>query len=79
METLLFFRIIKHGHFFIFTTFRDGRVLSDPFMKLPSRREYPDYYEIIKKPIDIKKILTKIDNGIVSFFITNLISNVGVQ
>jgi len=44
----------------------EGRVLSDPFMKLPSRREYPDYYEIIKKPIDIKKILNKIDNGMYS-------------
>jgi SWI/SNF-related matrix-associated actin-dependent regulator of chromatin subfamily A protein 2/4 len=41
----------------------EGRVLSDPFMKLPSRREYPDYYEIIKKPIDIKKILAKIEGG----------------
>ncbi|KAL1138772.1 hypothetical protein AAG570_008834 [Ranatra chinensis] len=39
----------------------DGRVLSEPFMKLPSRRELPDYYEVIKKPLDIKKILTKIE------------------
>jgi SWI/SNF-related matrix-associated actin-dependent regulator of chromatin subfamily A protein 2/4 len=41
----------------------DGRVLSEPFMKLPSRRELPDYYEIIKKPLDIKKILQRIDEG----------------
>jgi hypothetical protein len=41
----------------------DGRVLSEPFMKLPSRRELPDYYEIIKKPLDIKKILQRIDDG----------------
>ncbi|GLH08877.1 ATP-dependent helicase brm [Gryllus bimaculatus] len=41
----------------------DGRVLSDPFMKLPSRRELPDYYEIIKKPLDIKKILQRIDEN----------------
>ncbi|RXG54165.1 ATP-dependent helicase brm [Armadillidium vulgare] len=40
-----------------------GRVLSVPFMKLPSRRELPDYYEIIKRPMDIKKILGKIDEG----------------
>lgn len=43
--------------------FSDGRVLSDPFMKLPSRRELPDYYEIIKKPLDIKKILQRIDEN----------------
>uniref|UniRef100_A0A6B2EAH9 Putative chromodomain-helicase dna-binding protein n=1 Tax=Phlebotomus kandelakii TaxID=1109342 RepID=A0A6B2EAH9_9DIPT len=41
----------------------DGRVLSEPFMKLPSKRELPDYYEIIKKPLDIKKILQRIDDG----------------
>jgi SWI/SNF-related matrix-associated actin-dependent regulator of chromatin subfamily A protein 2/4 len=40
----------------------DGRVLSEPFMKLPSRRELPDYYEVIKKPLDIKKILTRIED-----------------
>jgi len=38
-----------------------GRVLSEPFMKLPSRRELPDYYEVIKKPIDIKRIRARID------------------
>ena len=42
---------------------QDGRVLSDPFIKLPTRRELPDYYEIIKKPVDITKILSKIDDG----------------
>lgn len=30
-------------------------------MKLPPRREYPDYYETIKKPIDIKKIINRIE------------------
>uniref|UniRef100_T1JZ96 Uncharacterized protein n=2 Tax=Tetranychus urticae TaxID=32264 RepID=T1JZ96_TETUR len=38
----------------------DDRVLSDPFLKLPSRRELPDYYEVIKKPVDIFKIRQKI-------------------
>lgn len=46
----------------------DGRVLSEPFMKLPSRRELPDYYEVIKKPLDIKKILSRIDEGRISDF-----------
>ncbi|XP_073979169.1 ATP-dependent helicase brm-like isoform X2 [Rhodnius prolixus] len=39
----------------------DSRVLSEPFMKLPSKHKYPDYYELIKKPIDIKKILAKVE------------------
>merc|ERR1712018_86320 len=42
---------------------QDGRVLSDPFMKLPTRKELPHYYEVIRKPVDITKILTKIDDG----------------
>merc|ERR1739844_462317 len=42
---------------------QDGRVLSDPFMKLPTRKELPDYYEVIRKPVDITKILTKIEDG----------------
>merc|ERR1712062_912714 len=41
---------------------QDGRVLSDPFMKLPTRKELPDYYEVIRKPVDITKILTKIED-----------------
>merc|ERR1712241_685164 len=41
----------------------DSRVLSEPFMKLPTRKELPDYYEVIRKPVDITKILTKIEDG----------------
>jgi SWI/SNF-related matrix-associated actin-dependent regulator of chromatin subfamily A protein 2/4 len=71
--------IILQSTIVFFTTyliFREGRVLSDPFMKLPSRKEYPDYFEIIKKPIDIKKILNKIDNGMVRFSnVTCILSN----
>lgn len=40
-----------------------GRILSDPFMKLPSRNKLPDYYEIIKRPVDIKKIMGRIDDS----------------
>jgi len=39
----------------------DGRILSEPFVKLPSRKELPDYYEIIRKPVDIAKIQKRID------------------
>lgn len=34
----------------------DKRVLSEPFMVLPSKRELPDYYEVIKKPMDFRRI-----------------------
>jgi len=39
----------------------DGRILSEPFYKLPSRKELPDYYEVIRKPVDIAKIQQKIE------------------
>lgn len=38
----------------------DGRVLSSAFLQLPPRRELPDYYEVIKKPVDMRKIKQKI-------------------
>ena len=37
-------------------TDRHGRVLSTVFFALPSKLDYPDYYEIIQKPIDLKRI-----------------------
>ncbi|XP_015750032.1 PREDICTED: protein polybromo-1-like, partial [Acropora digitifera] len=37
-----------------------GRQLCLIFQKLPSRAEYPDYYTLIKKPIDMAKINTKL-------------------
>ncbi|KAK7868745.1 hypothetical protein R5R35_002543 [Gryllus longicercus] len=42
---------------------RDGRMISEVFMKLPSRKELPHYYEVIKRPIDIKKILLKLEDN----------------
>uniref|UniRef100_A0A1I8PUN8 ATP-dependent helicase brm n=1 Tax=Stomoxys calcitrans TaxID=35570 RepID=A0A1I8PUN8_STOCA len=47
--------VIKYTH-------DDGRILSEPFMKLPSRQRLPDYYDIIKRPVDIKKILQRIED-----------------
>ncbi|KAM7357281.1 ATP-dependent helicase brm [Cochliomyia hominivorax] len=47
--------VIKYTH-------EDGRIISEPFMKLPSRQRLPDYYEIIKRPVDIKKILQRIED-----------------
>jgi len=40
----------------------DGRNICKIFMKLPSKKQYPDYYELIKNPIDMKKIREKIDD-----------------
>lgn len=33
------------------------------FEQLPSRRELPDYYEIIEKPMDLNKVKRKIKDG----------------
>lgn len=40
-------------------TDRHGRTLSTPFLTLPLKSEYPDYYEIIRRPIDLKRIETR--------------------
>lgn len=34
----------------------EGRPLAFPFMKLPSKSEYPDYYEVIPIPMDLQMI-----------------------
>ncbi|CAH2096950.1 unnamed protein product [Euphydryas editha] len=47
--------------------YRDPKVnrqLALIFMKLPSKTEYPDYYELIKNPIDMEKIAHKLKNGV---------------
>uniref|UniRef100_A0A4W6G1K3 Protein polybromo-1 n=1 Tax=Lates calcarifer TaxID=8187 RepID=A0A4W6G1K3_LATCA len=40
-----------------------GRLVSELFQKLPSKMQYPDYYAIIKEPIDLKIIAQKIQLG----------------
>ncbi|XP_068170705.1 polybromo 1, like isoform X2 [Antennarius striatus] len=40
-----------------------GQIFSEPFQHLPSRREYPDYYQQIKQPIALQQIRTKMKNG----------------
>uniref|UniRef100_A0A8D0FS05 Bromo domain-containing protein n=1 Tax=Strix occidentalis caurina TaxID=311401 RepID=A0A8D0FS05_STROC len=39
-----------------------GRQLSEVFIQLPSRKELPEYYELIRKPVDLKKIKERIHN-----------------
>ncbi|TGZ75143.1 hypothetical protein CRM22_000544 [Opisthorchis felineus] len=42
---------------------KDQRILSEPFMKLPTRKELPDYYEVIKKPMDFHRIKQRVRDG----------------
>lgn len=46
----------SQGQFYIFCVTRSGRQLSEVFVQLPSRKELPEYYELIRKPVDFKKI-----------------------
>lgn len=39
-----------------------GRQLSLIFMKLPNKNEYPDYYEVIKQPMNMEKIASALKN-----------------
>ncbi|PWN54199.1 Bromodomain-containing protein [Violaceomyces palustris] len=39
---------------------RDGDLLCSPFLRLPNKRQYPDYYEIIKRPLTLEDIRTKL-------------------
>ncbi|XP_060060482.1 protein polybromo-1 isoform X14 [Erinaceus europaeus] len=40
-----------------------GHLISELFQKLPSKVQYPDYYAIIKEPIDLKTIAQRIQSG----------------
>lgn len=46
-----------------FRSFKDvsGRLLCEAFMEKPSKKMYPDYYEIIDRPIDMKTIFSCIE------------------
>ena len=44
----------------------DDRFLIDPFMDKPPKKVYPDYYEIIHSPMDMKTIESNIKNDVVS-------------
>jgi protein polybromo-1 len=50
----------------------EGRDLAPPFLLLPSKLDYPDYYSVIKKPIDMTKILNKINHHKVTEVYTNV-------
>lgn len=42
---------------------RDERDLAEPFIQLPSRRELPQYYEFIERPMDLNRVKKKIKDG----------------
>jgi ATP-dependent helicase STH1/SNF2 len=44
-------------------TDEDGRERGELFMELPDRREYRDYYAIIKRPISLEMIRKRIDGN----------------
>ncbi|KHJ94915.1 protein, SNF2 family [Oesophagostomum dentatum] len=41
----------------------DGREIAVPFIELPTKRELPDYYEVVHNPMDFARIKKKIDKG----------------
>lgn len=41
----------------------ENRPLHIDFQLLPSKKKYPEYYEVIESPIDLKTIATKIQNN----------------
>lgn len=45
-----------------------GRQLSEVFIQLPSRKELPEYYELIRKPVDFRKIKVPYKNSNYYFF-----------
>lgn len=68
--------------FIIITCYQLGVRMSADFWKLPSKRFYPDYYKMIKNPISLLQIRTKIkvrillyDNYKAIMLKTNALSN----
>ena len=47
----------------VYIFFSEGREVSEPFIKLPTKKELPEYYRRIKNPIDLSGIWFKIEDG----------------
>ncbi|KAK9900720.1 Bromodomain-containing protein [Cystobasidium minutum MCA 4210] len=43
-------------------TDKSGRVLSDVFMQVPPQSQYPDYYQLIAKPISFQLVRSRLKN-----------------
>ena len=50
--------------------YSDNRVLSTEFVNLPPKKLYPEYYELIDKPIDFKKIKVRAVRGYIVLIYT---------
>lgn len=42
---------------------KEGDMLCDAFLELPSRRTYPDYYKVIATPVSLEEIMSSIEDG----------------
>ncbi|WVR08581.1 hypothetical protein IAU60_005636 [Kwoniella sp. DSM 27419] len=42
---------------------QDGEDISQPFVKLPNKRSFPDYYETIKHPMSLEMVHAKLEAG----------------
>ncbi|VDK73252.1 unnamed protein product, partial [Cylicostephanus goldi] len=63
-ELMLRYRLKLVYFWDLIYNYKDGMYWpAGAFMELPSAREYPDYYEVIKNPIDLKTIREKIENN----------------
>ena len=40
-----------------------GHILTADFVQLPSRKDLPDYYRVIRKPMDLKRMEKYINEG----------------
>lgn len=45
------------------TASSDGHIISEIFLDLPPKKVYPDYYQIIKKPVSINQLRKKLKQG----------------
>uniref|UniRef100_A0A7N6AQY5 SWI/SNF related, matrix associated, actin dependent regulator of chromatin, subfamily a, member 2 n=1 Tax=Anabas testudineus TaxID=64144 RepID=A0A7N6AQY5_ANATE len=61
IDTVINYRDGLMRYFCVFIS-RSGRQLSEVFVQLPSRKELPEYYELIRKPVDFKKIKERVRN-----------------
>ncbi|XP_052123895.1 ATP-dependent helicase brm [Frankliniella occidentalis] len=41
----------------------NGTAIAEPFVKLPAKKALPEYYEVIKKPMDIRKLNQRITDN----------------
>ncbi|KAI8601712.1 Bromodomain-containing protein [Dissophora ornata] len=48
---------------FSWPEYGSGRELADIFLALPSKEEYPEYYEVIKSPMSLQLVLSRIKSG----------------